>query len=112
MEQTNFSIRKCFEELRKEQKLSLGDIVLTIGIQDEICKQVEAQEKKYRDNINLLLVTVQGLQDQIKVEEANVHDTVLIIDTLQRAVATLNGTGDTVGRDRVVKKMLEYIEQL
>ena len=66
MEQTNFSIRKCFEEVRKEQKLSLGDIVLTIGIQDEICKQVEAQEKKQEKKMNELKREITALHKTIE----------------------------------------------
>lgn len=52
MEQTNFSIRKCFEELRKESNLSLGLILLSSNIQDDICDQVEAQEKKHEKKLN------------------------------------------------------------
>lgn len=112
MEQTIFSIRKCFEELRKEQNLSLGDIMLTIGIQDEIADIVEAQEKKYKDNINLLLVIIQGLQAQSKFQEANTQDTISTIDILQRVVEVLSVTRDAIARDKVVTKMLEHIEQL
>ncbi len=39
---TEWDIRKCFEELRfNENHLGLGDIRLTIGMQEEICELVE-----------------------------------------------------------------------
>ena len=39
---TEWDIRKCFEGLRlKENHLGLGDIRLTIGMQEEICELVE-----------------------------------------------------------------------
>jgi len=40
---TEWDIRKCFEELRsdKDHHLGMGDIRLTIGMQEEICDLVE-----------------------------------------------------------------------
>jgi len=40
---TEWDIRKCFEQLRfdKENHLGMGDIRLTIGMQEEICELVE-----------------------------------------------------------------------
>ena len=40
---TEWDIRKCFEQLRfdKEHHLGMGDIRLTIGMQEEICELVE-----------------------------------------------------------------------
>ena len=39
---TEWDIRKCFEELRfNENHFGLGDIRLTIGMQEEICELVE-----------------------------------------------------------------------
>ena len=40
---TQWDIRKCFEQLRfdKDHHLGMGDIRLTIGMQEEICELVE-----------------------------------------------------------------------
>lgn len=40
---TKWDIRKCFEQLRfdKDHHLGMGDIRLTIGMQEEICELVE-----------------------------------------------------------------------
>ena len=40
---TEWDIRKCFEQLRfdKDHHLGMGDIRLTIGMQEEICELVE-----------------------------------------------------------------------
>lgn len=112
MEQTNFSIRKYFEELRAFTAFRDGLIKICLEDQETICKQVEAQEKKYKDNINLLLVIIQGLQAQSKFQEANTQDTISTIDILQRVVEVLSVTRDAIARDKVVTKMLEHIEQL
>ena len=43
MVKTEWDIRKCFEQLRldKDHHLGMGDIRLTIGMQEEICELVE-----------------------------------------------------------------------
>lgn len=110
MEQTNFSIRKRFEEIGKLSRHPDGVIILYTPEQEEICKQVDAQEKKYAETIDFLRGIIEDFQSNAR--EGNTHDVVLIIDTLQRVVGALSVTGDTIARDKDVAKMMEYIEQL